>query len=56
MRRLYNRYQDAQRLSYLKRKFEKNGNFKVDYIRFMEDIIAKGYATKSTITAAPGKT
>ena len=56
MRLPYNKYQDAQRLSYLKRKFGKNENFKVDYIRFIEDIIAKGYATKSTITAAPGKT
>ena len=52
----YNKYQDAQRLSYLKRKFDKNENFKVDYIRFIEDIVAKDYATKSTITAAPEKT
>ena len=56
MRLPYNKYQDAQRLSYLIRKFDKNENFKVDYIRFIEDIIAKDYATKSTITAAPEKT
>ena len=51
-----NKYQAAQRLSYLKRKFDKNEKFKADYIRFMEEIITKGYARKSTMTAAPGKT
>ena len=50
-----NKYQAAQRLSYLKRKFDKNEKFKADYIRFMEKIIAKGYERKSAITAAPGK-
>ena len=51
-----NKYQAAQRLSYLKRKFDKNEKFKADYNRFMEEIIVKGYATKSTITIAPEKT
>ena len=51
-----NKYQAAQRLSYLKRKFDKNEKFKADYIRFMEEIIAKGNARMSTITAAPGRT
>ena len=37
-----NKYQAAQRLSYLNRKFDKNEKFKADYIRFMEEIIAKG--------------
>ena len=55
-RLLCNKYQAAQRLSYLKRKFDKNEKFKADYIRFMEEIIAKGYARKSAITAAVGKT
>ena len=55
MRLPCNKYQAAQRLSYLKRKFDKNEKFKVDYIRFMEEIIAKGYVRKSTITATPGK-
>ena len=50
-----NKYQAAQRLSYLKRKFDKNEKFKADYIRFMEEITVKGYARKSTMTAAPGK-
>ena len=40
----------------MKRKFDKNEKFKADYIRFMEEIIAKGYARKSAITAAVGKT
>ena len=56
VRLLCNKYQSAQRLSYLKRKFDKNEKFKADYIRFMEEIIAKGCARKSTITAALGKT
>ena len=51
-----NKYQAAQRLSYLKRKFDKNEKFKADYIRFMEEIIAKGYTRKSTMTATPRKT
>ena len=51
-----NKYQAAQRLSYLKRKFDKNEKFKADYIRFTEEIIVKGYARKSTMTATPGKT
>ena len=51
-----NKYQAAQRFSFLKRKFDKNEKFKVDYIRFMEEIIRKGYARKSTMTAAPAKT
>ena len=50
-----NKYQAAQRLSYLKQKFDKNEKFKADHIRFMEKIIAKGYARKS-MTATPGKT
>ena len=55
VRLLCNKYQAAQRLSYLKRKFDKNEKFKADYIRFMEKIIAKGYERKSAIPAAPGK-
>ena len=51
-----NTYQTAHRLSYLKRKFDNNEEFKADYIIFMEEIIAKGYRRKLTITAAPGKT
>ena len=50
-----NKYQAAQRLPYLKTKFDKNEKFKADYIRFMEEITAKGYAKKSTMTATPGK-
>ena len=51
-----NKYQAAQRLSYLKRKFYKNEKLKADYIRFMEEIIVKGYARKSTMTTTSGKT
>ena len=44
MRPPCNIYQAGQRLSYLKRKFDKK--LKPDCIRFMEDIIAKAYASK----------
>ena len=43
-----NRYQARQRFSDLEKKFSKNDQFKEDYIRFMMDIIANGYARKST--------
>ena len=49
-----NRYQASQRFSYLEKKFSKNDQFKEDYIRFMKDIFAKGYARKSTAEAASG--
>ena len=51
-----NKYQATQNLSYLKRKFDKKEKFKANYIRFIEEIIAKGYARKSTIKTAPWKT
>ena len=51
-----NRYQARQRFSYLEKKFSKNDQFKEDYIRFMKDIIAKGYARKSMTEAVSGKT
>ena len=51
-----NKYQAAQNLSNLKRKFDKNEKLKAHYIRFIEEIIAKGYPRKSAITAAPWKT
>ena len=41
------RYQARQWFSYLEKKFIKNGQFKEGYIRFLKDIIPKGYATKS---------
>ena len=44
MRPPCNMYQAGQRLPYLKRKFDKK--FKPDCIRFMEEIIAKAYASK----------
>ena len=37
-------------------KFGKNEKSKADSIRFMEEILAKGYARKSTETAAQWKT
>ena len=51
-----NKYQAAQRLPYLKRKSDKNEKLQADYIRFMEEIIEKGYVKESIITAEPGKT
>ena len=51
-----NRYQAKPRFSYMKKNFSKNDQFKEAYIRFMKDIIAKGYARKSATKAASGKT
>ena len=51
-----NRYQARQRFSCLDKKLSKKNQFKEDYIRFMKDIIAKGYASKSITQAASGKT
>ena len=50
-----NRYQAWQRLSYLQKKLNKNKEFEKDYVRFMEEIISKRYARKSTKEAAPRK-
>ena len=50
-----NRYQGRQRFSYLEKKICKNDQFKEDYIKFMKDIIAKGYVRKSTTEPASGK-
>ena len=50
-----NRYQAWQRLSYLQKRFNKNKEFEKGYVRYMEKIISKGYARKSTREAAPGK-
>ena len=51
-----NRYQTRKRFSYLEKKFSKNDQFKKDYIRFIKDVITKGYARKSATEAASGKT
>ena len=40
----------------MKKNFSKNDQFKEVYIRFMKDVIAKGYARKSATKAASGKT
>ena len=49
-----NRYQALQRLSDLHKRFKKDKDFEKDYVSFMEEIISKGYARKSTREAAPG--
>ena len=51
-----NRYQAWQILSYLQKRINKNKEFEKDYVRFMEEIISKRYARKSTREAALGKT
>ena len=51
-----NRYQARPRFSYLEKNFSKNDQFKEAYIRFMKDIIAKGYTRKPVTKAAFGKT
>ena len=39
----------------MEKKICKNDQFKEDYIKFMKDIIAKGYVRKSTTEPASGK-
>ena len=41
-----NRVQAERRLEYLKRRLQKDYRFQEDYVRFVEDIIQKGYAEK----------
>ena len=52
---LSSRRQAGQRLSYLYKRFNKNNESEKDYSRFMEEIISKRYARKSTRETAPGK-
>lgn len=42
-----NRFQAEKRLINLKRKLQKNSQFKNDYFEFMQNLINKGYAKKS---------
>ena len=52
---LNNRYQAGQGLTYLQKSFERNKELDKDHIRFMEEIISKGYVRKSTSKAVHGK-
>ena len=51
-----NRYLAEKRLQYLKVRFIKNPKFFIDYKGFMDDLIKKGYAEKSTKEAPGGRT
>ena len=51
-----NRYQAEKRLQCMKRRFIKNPQFFMDYKGFMDDLINKGYAEKSTKEAPKSKT
>lgn len=44
-----------QRLSHVQKSSKGNKQFQKDYIRFIEEIISKGHARKSTREAAPRK-
>ena len=44
-----------KRLMYLKARFERNPSYFADYMKFMDDLIKKGYARKED-TRPPGKT
>ena len=50
-----NRYQAWQRLSLSPKRFNRSKEIEKDYVRFVEEIISKGYARKSTREAAPRK-
>ena len=51
-----NRYVAEKRLDYLKRKFAKDSNFFEDYKGFINKLIDKGHAVKSSQPPPPGKT
>ena len=51
-----NRYLAEKKLQYLKGRFIKNPKYFVDYKGFMDDLIRKGYAEKSTKEAPEGRT
>ena len=51
-----NRYVAEKRLDYLKRKFAKDSNFFEDYKGFINKLIDKGHAVKSSQPFLPGKT
>ena len=50
-----NRRQAMKRLMYLKTRFKRKLSFFADYKKFMDDLVAKGYARKED-TRPPGKT
>lgn len=52
---LNNRCQALQRLSHVQKSYKGNNQFQKVYIRFIEEIMSKGYARKSTRQAAPRK-
>ena len=51
VRFLDNRSQAEKRFTYLQRKISRNHQFKNNYMKFMQKLLSKGYATKSTAAA-----
>ena len=45
-----------KRLHYLKKRFLRNPKFFVDYVKFIEVLLVKGYARKSTKELTEGRT
>ena len=50
-----NRSQAEKRFIYLQRKMLRNHQFRNDYMKFMKELMSKGYATESTAVAEYGK-
>ena len=50
-----NRSQAEKRFIYLQRKMPRNHQFRNDYMKFMKELMSKGYATESTVVAENGK-
>ena len=50
-----NRLQAEKRFTYLQTKMSRNHQFKNDYMKFMKELMSKGYATESTAAAENGK-
>ena len=44
-------YHKLRRGSHLQRKMSRNHQFMNDFVKFMEKLISKGYATESTVLA-----
>ena len=50
-----NRLQAEKRFRYLQRRMSRNHQFKNDYMKFMKELISKGYATESEAADEDGK-
>ena len=50
-----NRSQAEKRFACLKKRLSRNPQFKQDYVKFMDELIKKGYARESATAVEAGK-